>query len=62
MSAVDAAYRALIHHSPGCPDCRSLRDEDGRSTGQCETADALLTAYQRAQREARNEARDKETK
>lgn len=55
--AVAAAYTELISHSPGCARCCALRDEDGKSLGQCSTADDLTDAYRRARRQVLKEAR-----
>lgn len=54
---VHAAYDALLTHGAGCPDCRELRDEDGKSTGQCPELDVLAEEYRRAQRDVRDEQR-----
>ncbi|QFQ98488.1 hypothetical protein F9278_22470 [Streptomyces phaeolivaceus] len=57
MPLLEAAHDALLTHGIGCPDCRKFRDEDGRSTGQCPTLDALAEEYRRARRDAREERR-----
>lgn len=40
----EAAYQRILDHGVNCPTCRAL-DEDGRASGDCDTARRLNLAW-----------------
>lgn len=47
------AYEKLLNHGARCPDCRALRDKDGKSTGMCPEGDRLTLAHRQARKQTR---------